>query len=112
MDLMGFPLALFADASAAGNAMQSYIKPVMMTIIAISSLAVVFFLVNGGIQYMTSSGNPERLEHAKKIIRNALIGLALVIAAGFPANRNELSKCFAISPCSSNVLRRLNANIL
>ncbi len=30
---------------------------------------------------MTSSANPERLEHAKKVIKNALIGLVLVLAA-------------------------------
>jgi hypothetical protein len=31
---------------------------------------------------MTSSGNPERLDHAKTIIKNALIGLVIVIASG------------------------------
>jgi hypothetical protein len=30
---------------------------------------------------MTASGNPEKLEHAKKVIRNALIGLAMIVAA-------------------------------
>ncbi|MGH7158359.1 MAG: hypothetical protein ACREGD_04825 [Candidatus Saccharimonadales bacterium] len=55
--------------------------PLVGTIIAIASIAVVFFLIMGGYQYMTSSGNPDKLEHAKKIIRNALIGLAIVIGA-------------------------------
>ena len=49
---------------------------------ALASLACVFFLINGGIAYMTSSGRPDKLEHAKKVIRNALLGLVLVIAAG------------------------------
>lgn len=75
------PLSLFADASTASIAMRSYIMPVVATLCTIASLACTFFLVNGGIQYMTSSGNPDKLEHAKKIIRNALIGLVLVIAA-------------------------------
>ncbi len=35
-----------------------------------------------GIQYMTSSGKPDKLEHAKKVLRNAIIGLVIVIAAG------------------------------
>jgi hypothetical protein len=82
MDFLGHvPLALFADASAASNAMRSYVMPVVVTLCALASLACVFFLVNGGIQYMTSTGKPEKLEHAKKIIKNALIGLVLVIAA-------------------------------
>src|SRR6266536_3777404 len=75
------PLML-ADAVAASNVMRSFVAPVVTTLIAIASIAVVFFLINGGIHYMTSSGNPDRLEHARKIIRNALIGLVLVIAAG------------------------------
>jgi hypothetical protein len=82
MDFLGHvPLTLLADASAASSAMRSYVMPVVATLCALASLACVFFLVNGGIQYMTSTGNPEKLEHAKKIIKNALIGLVLVIAA-------------------------------
>ncbi|HSX35949.1 MAG TPA: pilin [Patescibacteria group bacterium] len=80
--MVGLPLTLLADATTASNAMRTYLTPVIGTIIAIASLAVVFFLVNGGYHYMTSSGNPEKLEHAKKVIRNALIGLVMVVAAG------------------------------
>lgn len=75
------PITLLANASAASNAMRGYVTPVMATLCVLASLACVFFLVNGGIQYMTSSGRPDKLDHAKKIIRNALIGLVLVIAA-------------------------------
>lgn len=80
--LAGLPLTLLGDATAAANTMRSFVMPLVSTIIAIASVAVVFFLVNGGYQYMTSSGNPDKLEHAKKVIKNALIGLAIVIAAG------------------------------
>lgn len=79
--LAGLPLTLLGDATAAANSMRSFVMPLVGTIIVIASLAVVFFLINGGYQYMTSSGNPEKLEHAKKVIRNALIGLAMIIAA-------------------------------
>ena len=53
------------------------------TLIIIASLVSVFFLIKGGYSYITSTGKPDALEHAKKTIRNALIGLILVIAAGF-----------------------------
>lgn len=76
------PLTMLANASVASNAMQAYVTPVMVTLCAIASLACVFFLVHGGIQYSASTGKPEKLDQAKKIIRNALIGLVLVIAAG------------------------------
>ncbi|HUC20625.1 MAG TPA: hypothetical protein VMR98_03985, partial [Candidatus Polarisedimenticolaceae bacterium] len=74
------PFTLLADASAA-NVMRAYVTPTVATLCALASLACAFFLVSGGVQYMTSSGKPDKLEHAKKIIKNALIGLVLVIAA-------------------------------
>lgn len=83
---MGIPVALpltfLADASSASDAMRAYVGPAVTTLAVLASLACVFFLVTGGIQYMSSAGNPDKLEHAKKIIKNALIGLVLVIAAG------------------------------
>jgi len=75
------PLSLLANASFASDAMRDYVTPIITTLCGLAGLACTFFLVNGGIQYMTSSGNPEKLEHAKKIIKNALIGLVLVLAA-------------------------------
>lgn len=74
-------ITLFGDATAASSAMRSFIAPAVNTICVLASLACVFFLVNGGIRYMTASGKPEQLESAKRLIKNALIGLVLVIAA-------------------------------
>jgi hypothetical protein len=54
----------------------------MLTLTGLASLVAVFFLVFGGYQYMTSRGSPDKLEQAKRIVRNALIGLVIVIAAG------------------------------
>lgn len=78
---VGPTLALFANASAASSAMRSFLDPVIVTLCVIASLACTFFLVTGGIEYMSSKGNPESLDHAKKTLKNALIGLVLVIAA-------------------------------
>ena len=71
-----------ADASSATHAINSYITPTMATLVGLAGLVATFFLVVGGISYMTSSGRPDKLEHAKKVIRGALIGLVIVIAAG------------------------------
>jgi len=73
---------MVADASASAASITSYVSPLITTLSVIASLIFVGFLVNGGIQMMASSGKPEQLEHAKGIIRNALIGLVIVIAAG------------------------------
>lgn len=41
----------------------------------------VLFLIIGAIQYITAMGNQERIDPAKKTIKFALIGLAVVIFA-------------------------------
>jgi hypothetical protein len=71
-----------ADVSTAGSVMAQAIKPLMLTLDGIAVLICTFFLIQGGIGYMTSSGNPENLAHAKRVLRNAMIGLVFVLGAG------------------------------
>lgn len=47
----------------------------------LASLVATFSLIQGAYFYITSNGSPESLEKAKKTIRNALIGLVLVLSA-------------------------------
>ena len=74
-------LHVAADVSPIATAMQSVVSPLMATLSIIAGLICVLFLVIGGINYTSSSGQPEKLAHAKKVIRNALIGLVLVLGA-------------------------------
>lgn len=74
--------SVFATNVPAENAMHSFVDPVIGTLCAMASIVCVFFLVLGGYQYMTSAHNPEHLAHAKRVLRNALIGLVIVLAAG------------------------------
>ncbi len=75
-------IQLMADATSAASVMHAYVAPVVLTLCTLASLVCVFFLISGGIAYMTSAGKPENLDHAKRILRNALIGLIIVLAAG------------------------------
>lgn len=70
-----------AATSGAVSAMRDYVTPTIQTLAALASIACVFFIVNAGYQYMTSSGHPEKLDHAKHILKNALLGLVIVLAA-------------------------------
>jgi hypothetical protein len=60
----------------------NYTNNTLSIIIAIAGIAEVFFLIKAGYQYLTSSGKPESLASAKKTIRNAIIGLVIVLGAG------------------------------
>ncbi len=60
-----------------------YTSDTLNIITLIASAAAVFFLIKGGYQYMASTGKPQAIEQAKKTIKNAIIGLVIVLAAGF-----------------------------
>jgi hypothetical protein len=58
----------------------------LITLIAFASLATTFFLIKGGYLYMTSSGKPDTLDDAKKTIKNAVLGLVLILGAAVYMN--------------------------
>jgi amino acid transporter len=47
--------------------------------LGVAGLVAVLFLVIGGFRYITSAGNEETAEQAKKIITNAIIGIVVII---------------------------------
>src|SRR3989344_999073 len=59
----------------------SFTLNALNTLTLLASLVASLVLVVGGYLYITSSGKPEALESAKKTIRNAVIGLVLVLSA-------------------------------
>lgn len=76
-------MLIFADAA---NTVSSSIAPIITEISLLSSIICAFFVMFGGYQYITSSGNPENLLRAKRIIKNALIGLVIVLSAALLGN--------------------------
>jgi hypothetical protein len=60
----------------------NYTTNTLQIITALSLVTSVLFLIKGGYFYITSSGKPQALEDAKKTIRNALLGLLLVLGSG------------------------------
>ncbi len=68
-------------AATANPEIADFTSSALNTLTLLASLVSTFFLVKGGYLYITSSGKPDSLEIAKKTIRNALIGLVLVLSA-------------------------------
>lgn len=75
-------LELFAEANAASDVLRSSISPLFSTMITVAAILCVLFIIFGGYYYMTSAGNPEKLARAKKTLRNAFIGFAIVLGSG------------------------------
>lgn len=74
-------MTFFADASGAVQVMRDYVAPTIKVLASLASIASVFFIVHAGYLYMTSSGKPEQLDHAKHVLKNAILGLVIVLAA-------------------------------
>jgi hypothetical protein len=81
---LGIPFVLAAPVFAAdGNVgqVENFIRSVIKVVAGLAGLIATGFFVVGGFGYITSSGNPERLEKSKHTLLYSGIGLAIVIAA-------------------------------
>ncbi len=61
--------------------LRLFIDPVVSAMGGLAAVVCTFMLVWAGISYITSSGNPEKLQSAKKLIVRSLLGLTIVFAA-------------------------------
>lgn len=77
--LLAFPT--HAHAAFGNSDVSNFVNQTLSALLVIASLASAFFLIKGGYSYMTSNGKPENLEHAKHTIKNALIGLVIILSA-------------------------------
>ncbi len=67
---------LITDQSPAG-----IISTVINALLGLLGTAFVVLIILGGFRWMTSRGNKDAIEEAKKTIVNATIGLAIVLAS-------------------------------
>lgn len=82
------PLAFSHSVLAASSSSEAgvsntigFLQTIVNILCAIAGPLAAVYLGIGGFQYITSAGNPERLDHSKRAIVHSLIGLVVVIAA-------------------------------
>lgn len=68
-DILTNNLTHFADTAGVLKTVRNYVGPASKVLAGIASLTCVFFIAHAGYTYMTSSGNPERMEHAKEMLQ-------------------------------------------
>lgn len=80
----GTPLVLthpvFAQAAGVTQ-VNGFIRNIIQIIAGLAGLVATGFFVIGGFGYITSSGNPERLDRSKQTLIYSAIGLAITISA-------------------------------
>ena len=59
------------------NSLPKIITSILSGIIAAAGLVAVIYIIVGGVQYMTSGGDAQKIEKAKKTILYAVIGLVV-----------------------------------
>ena len=67
--------------SADVSRIQNFIQSITQVLVTLAGVSATGFFVWGGFRYITSSGNPEQLEGAKKTIFYSAIGLAIALGA-------------------------------
>lgn len=60
---------------------QSFITNIVQILVILAGTLATAFFVWGGVRYITSSGNPETLESAKKTLIYSAVGLTICLAA-------------------------------
>lgn len=60
---------------------NSIIANIIETALGLLGVIFILLIVYGGILWMTSGGEEQKIEKAQKIIKNAIIGLIITIAA-------------------------------
>ncbi len=82
---LGLPLVVVAPALAASGdgvgQVESFIRSLIQVVAGLAGLIATGFFVVGGFSYITSSGNPEHLDKAKRTIMFSATGLAITIGA-------------------------------
>ncbi|OGE74006.1 MAG: hypothetical protein A3I07_03760 [Candidatus Doudnabacteria bacterium RIFCSPLOWO2_02_FULL_42_9] len=61
------------------STVSNALTEIIQTVLVVVGLIAVAFLIYGGFRYITSAGNEETAESAKKTIQNAIIGLVVII---------------------------------
>lgn len=74
---------VFAQTTTTGGVsqIQTFIQSVIGVMVTLAGIVSVGFFVWGGYGYITSSGNPEKLDKSKNTIFYSAIGLAIVFGA-------------------------------
>ncbi len=57
------------------------VAAIIEILLRVAGLAAVIFVIYGGVSFVTSEGDPEKAKGARSTIINALIGLAIAVAA-------------------------------
>jgi hypothetical protein len=100
----------FPNPIAYGN-VSDLIEAVLDNLQGILITLAVLFIVIGGIMYITSSGDENRIKRAKAVITYACVGLAIALAG--PSFLSQIQEILGETPTAGGItLKEIVTNIL
>lgn len=69
------------ETSHSNKAIEKIIEWGVTTLLVISTILAIFFLIYGGIKWITSGGDQKAVESARKTVTYAIIGLCVIFAS-------------------------------
>lgn len=69
------------DGAGGGTSLETAINNILPIVVGVAGVILVIVLIIGGIMYITSGGNEEGANKAKKLILDAIIGMVIVAVA-------------------------------
>ena len=75
------PAGYNTEEETGASALSEKIGKIIETILSFLGVIFLLLMIYGGYTWMTARGNEQEVEKAKSLIRNALIGLIIVLAA-------------------------------
>jgi len=80
--LLSHPAFADTTSSVAGvSNIETFITSITKVVVVVTGAVAITMFAIGGFAYVTSSGNPERLERAKHTLLYAAVGSAIAIAS-------------------------------
>lgn len=74
-------IGILSDSTGDVSQIANFIKSLIQALAGLAGLVATGYFVVGGFSYITSSGNPQKLEKAKRTITYSALGLAITIGA-------------------------------
>lgn len=64
-----------------GGSLEQLIQTIVNVVLLLAGIVAVIYLIIGGYQYITSSGNAEQAQAGRTTVLNSIIGLVIIFAA-------------------------------
>jgi threonine/homoserine/homoserine lactone efflux protein len=80
-DIGNNAIPALVTAKGSGGGLAFYIATLWKTVITVGGLAFIIYLVWGGIEYLTSGGDKNKIADATTKITSSVIGVAILVAS-------------------------------